>query len=296
MRICACSLRLRAAASNSLNVAFTTGARLQLCNFLAVDPGPAAGIFFAALASEAQAAHHPASSRVPRHCCPPACDDIADSTAASASAGEAASGTPLQGALRARAVTLLTQAPPVVSDIVLTSPCAHSDVSDVSLPALLAALPPQLHASATRGHCGANATEWQLDTCDARLCCHLAQLLPRVHSITSVRLLGSDASPERAMQLVAHASQLTALCLHIVPAAFLGRCLSHATSPHALAGLDVSDASLSGCELPALAPALAAMTLARTPRAHPRPTGGSAKRCANRRTRAPVPLPRATTR
>ena len=84
---------------------------------------------------------------------------------------------------------------------------------------MYATLPPALHAAAARGFFGADETEWCLDTTEAHrllTATHTLQLLPRLPSVTAVRLTGDDASGRtlhKVLACVARSTQLTALSI-----------------------------------------------------------------------------------
>ena len=110
------------------------------------------------------------------------------------------------------------QAKANIAETVLAAPCAHQDMTPLSLTELYDALPKELHAAAARGFLGAAATEWELnldDDASTSPNLRTVQLLPAQCLVTSVRLPGavSGAKSLQLLDRLSRASQLVAVSI-----------------------------------------------------------------------------------
>ena len=168
-----------------------------------------------------------------------------------------------EGRRSIEALDLLASESDSTVGLILEAPCAHSDVSDLRISAVLAALPPAMHMSAARGHFGVSATTWQLDLREPRVCSRLLQLMVHQQRVTALELVNSASSPQAgSIAELAHAAHLqyvaftAAAVADYAASATLTKALRRcAHIPH-LRSVAISDCALSGAHLPKLAEAL----------------------------------------
>ena len=195
---------------------------VQLCDFLGASTEVPCDVFWEALWTEWQ-------------CVP---EDVVQ-YALSASSAHAAQVDVDADVLRKsmRALAMLRQQPPYLANVVLAAPSAYIMRSTISLAAVLAALPHTLHAAAVRGFYGVSTGHWCVTSSEEE-CLRVAQLLPEQRHVHAATLLGGGAMMPRATRLLAYATHLDYLTVHLPSPGELA-CITPLTSLCALTNLEL---------------------------------------------------------
>ena len=240
--------------STARTVIQSTG--MQLCDYLAADSSTAQRVFFDAVfahAREAPSVYTPrqaAMHKRPWLLC----------------RRSARLQTP-KGRRSIEALDLLASESDSTISLILEAACAHRDVSDLRISAVLAALPPPLHMSAARGHFGTSAATWQLDMREPHVCSRLLQLVTHQQRVTGLELVNGASFPQAdSIAELAHAAHLryvaftaTAVADYAASATLTEALRQCAHIPH-LRSIAINDCAFSGAHLPKLAESVCTCT------------------------------------